>query len=144
MANTPNNQTPVNTKGGTTVSFVNTPQAKDDAYPSASTGLTEDSSVVVLLDVMANDLGGNAKSLWSVDNGVNNSGAMNGSQPGDLLTEDAARTAVLTNDTSLNGAIDNALKCFWPCLVIAVVLFTTICAKENDFPETAEAPWGCF
>ena len=64
--------------GGSTVSFGSTPQAKDDLLTAASTGLTEDSSSVAYLDVMANDLGGNAKVLWSLDNGVNNTGAMGG------------------------------------------------------------------
>ena len=95
---------PANTNGGTTVSFTNTPQAKDDNFLSSQTGLTEDSSLVVYLDVMANDLGGNAKSLWSVDNGVNNSGAMSGYVAGDLLTQDIGRVEGLSTDTSLNGA----------------------------------------
>ena len=50
--------------GGSAVSFGSTPQAKDDLLTAASTGLTEDSSSVAYLDVMANDLGGNAKVLW--------------------------------------------------------------------------------
>ena len=95
---------PTNTNGGTTVSFTNTPQAKDDNFTSGLTGLTEDSAVVVYLDVMANDLGGNAKSLWSVDNGVNNSGAMSGYVAGDLLTQDTGRVESTSSDTSLNGA----------------------------------------
>lgn len=60
---------------GIAVSFTRTPQAKDDAYG----GLTEDSSVFYL-DVMANDLGGNGKSLYSIDDGDN---------PEDLLQRDA-------------------------------------------------------
>jgi VCBS repeat-containing protein len=95
---------PTNTNGGTIVSFTNTPQAQDDNFASALTGLTEDSSAVVYLDVMANDLGGNAKSLWSVDNGVNNSGAMSGYIAGDLLVQDTARIEAMSSDTSLNGA----------------------------------------
>ena len=95
---------PTNTNGGTIVSFTNTPQAQDDNFASALTGLTEDSSAVVYLDVMANDLGGNAKSLWSVDNGVNNSGAMSGYIAGDLLVQDTVRIEATSSDTSLNGA----------------------------------------
>jgi VCBS repeat-containing protein len=45
---------------GTTVSISNTPQAKDDSFVGV-----EDK--VLTLDVMANDLGGNGKSLYSVD-----------------------------------------------------------------------------
>jgi len=47
-----------NTDGGTTESFSNTPQAVDDSYLNAQSNLTEDSSVVIYFDVMANDLGG--------------------------------------------------------------------------------------
>ena len=49
-----------NTNGGTLSSLDNTPQAKDDFY-----SMLEDQWRV--LDVMANDLGGNAKTLWSID-----------------------------------------------------------------------------
>ena len=55
---------PTNTDGGTTVSLDNTPQAVDDIF-GASFGATEDQ--IYILDVMANDLGGNAKVLWSID-----------------------------------------------------------------------------
>ena len=66
------------TGGGSTTSFTNTPQAKDDNYlfledvlrtTRHSTTLPPRSS---LLDVMANDLGGNAKSLFSVEDGDGN------------------------------------------------------------------------
>ena len=51
--------------------FTNTPQAKDDEF-----AFTEDNLTIVYLTVTANDdLGGNAKGLWSVDNGVNDTGA---------------------------------------------------------------------
>jgi hypothetical protein len=53
----------------TTTSFSNTPQATNDVYTATVTGLTEDSLGIVKLSVMANDLGGNAKSLYSVDDG---------------------------------------------------------------------------
>ena len=46
--------------GGTVTSFSNTPEAKDDLFTSAQTGLTEDYLTIVYLDAMANDLGGNA------------------------------------------------------------------------------------
>ena len=55
--------------GGTTTSFGNTPQAKDDSYSYLEDVLLHDSSLyniatnALLLDVMANDLGGAAKSL---------------------------------------------------------------------------------
>src|SRR5436190_18216980 len=50
-----------NTGGGTTASMGNTPQAKDDFY-------TAGEDQILYFDVMANDLGGNAKALWSIDN----------------------------------------------------------------------------
>jgi len=79
------------TGGGSTTSFSNTLQATGDVFTSACTGLTEDSTNIVILDVMANDLGGNAKTLFSIDNGINNTGAMSGYSAGDLLTQDTAR-----------------------------------------------------
>ena len=59
---------------GTTTSFNNTPQAADDVFTSATTGLTEDSLFVTYLAVMANDLGGAAKTLYSIDDGTNSIG----------------------------------------------------------------------
>lgn len=50
-----------------TVSYMNTPQATDDTW-----GYHEDyfnSINTLLLDVLANDLGGNAKKLYSIDDG---------------------------------------------------------------------------
>jgi len=55
------------------ISFTKTPQAGDDNY-----GWTEDQAAVIAvgniitLDVMANDLGGNAKKLFSIDDGNGN------------------------------------------------------------------------
>src|SRR4051794_27671917 len=49
-----------NTSGGTTTSLDNTPQAKDDFFYAG-----EDQTV--FFNVMANDLGGNAKVMWSID-----------------------------------------------------------------------------
>ena len=80
--------------------FTNTPQAMDDEF-----AFTEDNLTIIDLTVTANDdLGGNAKALWSVDNGVNDTGAMSGYIAADLLTEDAARAEATSGDTSLNGA----------------------------------------
>ncbi|MGL3214911.1 beta strand repeat-containing protein [Bradyrhizobium sp. BR 1433] len=53
---------------------------------------------------MANDLGGNAKTLFSIDNGINNVGGMNGYVAADLLTQDTTRVESTSADTSLNGA----------------------------------------
>ena len=77
--------TPTNTSGGTTTSFMNTPQAVDDTY-----AVTED--CVVIFDVMSNDLGGNAKTLWSIDdsNLDGTYGTTNGDGAYDLLSKDVA------------------------------------------------------
>jgi len=81
---------------GIAVSFSNTPQASADLFTTAQIGLTEDNLLgVVLLDVMANDLGGNAKSLYSLDDGANSAGAT-----GDLLTQDGVGVA----NASAHGA----------------------------------------
>ena len=85
---------------GTTTSFSNTPQAVDDQFLSSQTGITEDVTKVFYLDVMANDLGGNAKTLWSVDNGLYSGTVVQG----DLLTQDTVRVETTFGDTSLNGA----------------------------------------
>jgi len=69
----------------TTTSSSNTPQATDDTFASSTTGLTEDTTTVVILDVMANDLGGKAKSLYSLDDGSSSGSAVQS----DLLTSDA-------------------------------------------------------
>jgi VCBS repeat-containing protein len=71
------------------VSFNNTPQAGDDLFLSGGltgTGITEDTlSKIVSLNVMANDLGGNAKKLYSIDDGIENDGVAGA----DLLVKDA-------------------------------------------------------
>src|SRR5260221_3024417 len=94
---------------GITVSFNNTPQAGDDFFTSALSGLAEDQLGIVYLNVMANDQGGAAKTLYSVGNGTNTLGVVSAT---DLLTKDAtyatatAAEAVIggTSDTSFNGA----------------------------------------
>src|SRR5262245_47001608 len=86
------------TSKGISVSFNNTPQAKDDVFTAAWDGLSEDnlaSRTPIVLDVMANDAGGNAKSLYSLDDGINSAGA-----GGDLLQRDVVGAA----DRSLHGA----------------------------------------
>ena len=60
------------TGGGSTTSFTNTPQAQDDSYwfkeeeLKYNTSLYSIATNTIFLDVMANDLGGNAKTLCSV------------------------------------------------------------------------------
>jgi hypothetical protein len=60
--------TKISTAGGTTVSFGNTPQAQNDSFVQMNDAYALDA--ILKFDVMANDLGGNAKSLYSVDDGT--------------------------------------------------------------------------
>jgi VCBS repeat-containing protein len=94
---------PKNTNGGTEISLTKTPQAKDDLLGSGSDRI-DFQNAIYYLDVMANDLAGKAKSLWSVDDGINDSGAMDGYEAGDLLTEDEPGVTGLTDNKSLFGA----------------------------------------
>jgi VCBS repeat-containing protein len=83
-----------NTGGGTTASLSNTPQAKDDSF-----NLLEDYNAIAWLDVMANDLGGNAKILWSLDDSATDAAGAT-----DLIGSDIGKVEATSNDTSLNGA----------------------------------------
>ncbi|MGU5595657.1 hypothetical protein ACV1C6_20245, partial [Aeromonas sanarellii] len=93
------------TDGGTVTSFSNTTQAKDDSFSSALINgvsgslITEDFAGIVYLDVMANDLGGNAKTLWSLDDGISSSTSTKLYAPTDLLTQDTARYESISTDT---------------------------------------------
>jgi VCBS repeat-containing protein len=82
----------------TTSSINNTPQAKNDVFSAGLTGLSADNiqSDVAILDVMANDLGGGAKALYSLDDGTNSLH--------DLLTQDTSRIEATSTDHSANGA----------------------------------------
>jgi len=65
------------TGGGSTTSFSNAPQAQGDAYAWTedqlkASSLYNSSTNTITLDVMANDLGGKAKTLWSIDDGGSN------------------------------------------------------------------------
>ncbi|MQW85816.1 VCBS domain-containing protein, partial [Sinorhizobium saheli] len=62
------------TGGGSTTSFGNTPQAQGDLYGWSEDGLLasgiyDASTYTITLNVMDNDLGGKAKTLWSIDDG---------------------------------------------------------------------------
>src|SRR5688572_15375628 len=70
------------------VSIFNTPQASDDTFQ----GVTEDSNGTFIFDVMSDDLGGKAKTLYSLDDG---------SATTDLLAKDA----VGVDNFSLHGAL---------------------------------------
>ncbi|TPJ36955.1 VCBS domain-containing protein [Mesorhizobium sp. B2-8-3] len=89
--------------GGTTVSFSNTPQAKDEAFY-----FSEDSTGVLILNVLANDLGGSAKLLYSIDNSISASTATKTPAPSDLLIRDTTYSS--TNDNAgLTGTTDTSL-----------------------------------
>ncbi|MBZ9682919.1 MULTISPECIES: VCBS domain-containing protein, partial [unclassified Mesorhizobium] len=96
--------TQVTGAGGTTASFSNTPQAKDDTFL-----YSEDATGVLVLNVLANDLGGAAKQLYSIDNADSLSTATKTYAPADLLTRDTTYStdssgAAGTTDTSFLGA----------------------------------------
>jgi VCBS repeat-containing protein len=101
--------TTTTTSGGTVTSFSNTPQAQDDIFTTGVVGtssvtITEDLQGIVYLDVMSNDLGGNAKTLWSLDNATSLSTATKVYAPADLLVQDTSRIEATSADTSLYGA----------------------------------------
>ena len=82
------------TGGGSTTSFTNTPQAKDDYYSYEEDWLRNSSyyniaTNIVTLDVMSNDLGGAAKALFSVATG-----------DGDLIDDDFE---LINKDVGSNG-----------------------------------------
>lgn len=64
-------------------SYLNTPQAVDDFYT-----LDEDAVGTRYFDVLSNDLGGNAKSLWAISSGTENT--LTSDQVSDLLSKDSA------------------------------------------------------
>lgn len=84
-----------------TTSFTKTPQAGDDLFLASASGLTEDQLCITYLAVMANDLGGAAKTLYSLDDGTNSIGVTSTT---DLLAQDTARTEALSTDCSAHGA----------------------------------------
>ncbi|MHC8370872.1 VCBS domain-containing protein [Pseudomonas sp. MDT1-85] len=101
--------TTTTTSGGTVTSLSNTPQAQDDIFTTGVIGtgtatITEDLLGVMYLNVMSNDLGGNAKTLWSLDNATSLSTATKVYAPADLLIQDTGRIEATSTDTSFNGA----------------------------------------
>ncbi|WP_294123876.1 VCBS domain-containing protein [Sphingomonas sp.] len=93
------------TGGGSTTSFTNTPQAKDDNYAFLEDLLRSNSTLyntatnTILLDVMSNDLGGNAKSLFSVEDGDGNPITADF----DLLAKDVNAAGVSAWERTLGG-----------------------------------------
>jgi VCBS repeat-containing protein len=86
------------------VSFFKTPQANDDNYYWTEDTLQQDSKVYnattgyLTLDVMANDLGGNAKTLYSIDDG--NGNPIN---PTDLFSADTLTGGVSAWQATADG-----------------------------------------
>ncbi|MET3598029.1 VCBS repeat-containing protein, partial [Mesorhizobium shonense] len=91
--------------GGTTVSFSNTPQAQNDVfnYTEDNVVLASGSQTVIVLDVMANDAGGNAKSLYSVDDGISATTLTKQYAPIDLTTQDVQATGISSWETIAAG-----------------------------------------
>ncbi len=85
-------------------SFDNTPQAEDDLFTVAMLGGLSEDGGTVTLDVMANDLGGKAKTLYSLDDGTENEGS---STSADLLTQDAVGAGNLSQSGALIEVLAN-------------------------------------
>ncbi|WP_433704552.1 Ig-like domain-containing protein [Paraburkholderia sacchari] len=86
---------------GTAVSISNTPQANNDLFTAVQTGLSETALGVVYLNVMANDQGGAAKSLYSLDSGTQPTVSL---EQQALLIQDTARVEAISTDYSAHGA----------------------------------------
>lgn len=94
------------TNTGIITSFSNTPQAGDDLFTAALTGITEDGGTF-MLDVMANGGGGKAKTLWLLDDGYvgdfTDDGISNDTAgTSDLLTKDGIG---IVNESKFGAAI---------------------------------------
>ncbi|MER8467175.1 VCBS domain-containing protein, partial [Mesorhizobium sp. M1396] len=88
--------TQISDAGGTSTSFSNTPQAKDDVfnYTEDNVVIVSASQSIILLDVMVNDLGGASKTLYSVDDGTSLSTSTKQYAPIDLTTADVQATGI--------------------------------------------------
>ncbi len=89
------------TAGGTTTSFSNTPQAADDVFTENNS--TQLNDTTLQLDVMANDLGGAAKSLYSIDDGVSASTSTKVAAPVDLTQADTLTGGVSAWESIYDG-----------------------------------------
>jgi VCBS repeat-containing protein len=99
-----------------TISFIKTPQAVGDTYllyEDQLLGLTLLDGKIVALDVMSNDLGGAAKALYSVDDGLTYTAV---SSPNDLLLADALASgksvweAAQSTVNGVQSATDDVLR----------------------------------
>lgn len=84
---------------GNATSLSNTPQAKDDIYTFVDDSFFFNGDILTL-NVLANDLGGNAKTLFSIDNGYSSVGTLS---PNDLLLADTLVNGVSAWEATANG-----------------------------------------
>ncbi|MGE5491316.1 MAG: VCBS domain-containing protein, partial [Actinomycetota bacterium] len=82
-----------------TVSYTKTPQAGDDTYNVTEDWLSANctSDKAIILDVLANDLGGNAKKLYSIDDGEGATALK------DLLASDVGKGMVSEWESTAEG-----------------------------------------
>lgn len=85
-----------NNDGGTAVSIANTPQAKDDHF------VLDLSQPSLTFDLLGNDSGGKAKSLWSIDKGSSYQNLMGG--------DDDAVVESSTNGASISINADDTVN----------------------------------
>ncbi|WFP61361.1 VCBS domain-containing protein [Mesorhizobium sp. WSM4904] len=93
--------------GGTTTSFSNTPQAQNDVfnYTEDTVVIVSPSQSIILLDVLANDLGGNAKTLYSIDDGQSASTSTKQYAPIDLTTQDVQASGISAWESIADGVL---------------------------------------
>jgi VCBS repeat-containing protein len=89
--------------GITTTSMFNTPQAVDDAY-----AISEGQGLVFSFNVMSNDLGGNAKTLWSFVDGSDI--GLTVTEIADLISKDAANVYEQTSSGASVAIVDGKLR----------------------------------
>ena len=116
--------------GGSSTSFSNTPQAVDDTYTYREDELRANSSLyhlassTLLLNVMSNDLGGKAKTLFSVETG-----------DGDLIDDDFE---LLAKDVDASGVSpwERTLEGNWVRINNGLIEYR-IAVEGSDDPEQA-------
>ena len=97
---------------GTTVTLSKTPQAGDDSFSFSEGDFS--GRQTVLLDVLANDQGGNAKKLYSIDDGSNALRDLLNSDVGKSMVSDWERTKqgnlIRINQGKIEFKLDNSFK----------------------------------
>lgn len=113
----------------TTITLNTTPQAQDDLYTVAMfDGVISEDGGTITLSVMANDLGGKAKTLFSLDDGAENEGSATSA---DLLTRDI----VGADNFSKSGALIEFTS-------DGTVSYTMTAASTAKFQSLAEGEIG--